>query len=88
MSLEMMIGQWPDLGNLERTNLEQVCLMLDETRDRSGQVHVLWLPEKKVGLSLLSYSTTRSWDSSQSKVTFPLLLVFGYPHAVLRLLKS
>ena len=35
MSLEIMIGQLPDLGNLGRTNLEQVCLMLDETSDRS-----------------------------------------------------
>ena len=72
-----MIGQWPDLGNLWRTNLEQVCRMLDETSDRSGHVHDLWLPEKNVGLSLLSYSTAKSWDSSPVKDDLSILVDVG-----------
>ena len=62
--------------------------MFDETSDTSGQVHDLWLPEKKVGWSLLLWSTSSSWDSAHSKTTCPFVLVFGYPQAVLRLLKS
>ena len=41
-SLVTKIGQWPDLGNLGRTILEQRGMMSLVTVDKSGQVQVPW----------------------------------------------
>ena len=37
----MMIGQWPDLGNLSRTIRSQLCAETLGTKDKSGLDHFL-----------------------------------------------
>ena len=44
----MMIGQCPDRGNLSRMVRSQLGAMFEETKLRSGFVHCLCRPEKKV----------------------------------------